>query len=130
MSPSKIPIGETLRKHRIKTLSKGLRATAADLGIAPAHLTDIEKGRRNPSDDLLKRIAKLYCIDEATLRAGWGKADSVVGEIASSTPTNAAKAPELLRAAKNLDAEQWDALINQAKSLAEKTARKSTRKKP
>jgi transcriptional regulator with XRE-family HTH domain len=110
-------------------LGKGLRETARMLDIAPAHLTDIEKGRRSPSEELLLRIVKVYGIDEATLRAGWGKAETVVGEIASSSPTAAAKAPDLLRAAKGLDAAQWDALIAQARGMAAKKTRKPSRPK-
>lgn len=125
--PRPQPIGELLREQRVAVLGKGLRETAALLDIAPAHLTDIEKGRRNPSEELLLRIVKIYGIDEATLRSGWGKAETVVGEIASRTPTTAAKAPELLRAANNLAPEQWDALIAQAKRMAGKVRKKSPR---
>lgn len=75
------------------------------------------------------RIVTIYDIDEATLRAGWGKADAIVAEVASKTPTTAAKAPELLRAARDLNPDQWDALIAQAKVLAKKTARKDQSKK-
>ena len=126
--PSSEPIGETLRRHRVEVLGKGLRETAKLLDIAPAHLTDLEKGRRTPSEDLLLRFVKLYEVDEATLRSGWGKAETVVGEIASKTPTTAAKAPELLRAASDLDSDQWDALIKQARSMASKAKRKSAKK--
>jgi transcriptional regulator with XRE-family HTH domain len=123
------PIGEVLRARRVEVMGKGLRETASTLEIAPAHLTDIEKGRRSPSEELLLRIAKVYSVDEATLRAGWGKAETVVGEIASSSPTAAAKAPDLLRAAKGLDAAQWDALIAQARGMAAKKTRKPSRPK-
>ncbi len=112
------PIGERLRQRRVEVLGKGLRETAKVLEIAPAHLTDIEKGRRNPSEELLLRISRVYQIDEATLRAGWGKAQTVVGQIASQSPTTAEKVPELLRAASNLRPEQWDALIKQARKMA------------
>lgn len=120
-------IGETLRRKRVDTLGLGLREMARRLDIAPAHLTDLEKGRRTPSEDLLMRIARGYGIEEAVLRAGWGKAETIVGEIASQSPTTAAKAPELLRAASTLNAEQWNALIRQARALAGKPSR---RKKP
>lgn len=121
------PIGETLRRRRVEILGLGLREMARRLDIAPAHLTDLEKGRRTPSEDLLMRIAREYGIEQAVLRAGWGKAETIVGEIASQSPTTAAKAPELLRAASTLDTDQWDALIRQAKALAGKPSR---RKKP
>lgn len=124
------PIGEVLRARRVEVMGKGLRETASLLGVAPAHLTDIEKGRRSPSHDLLLRIVKVYGIDEATLRAGWGKAETVVGEIASSSPTAAAKAPDLLRAAQGLDASQWDTLIAQARAMAGKQAKSSKRPRP
>ena len=123
------PIGDLLREQRIEKLGKGLREMAKLLDIAPAHLTDLEKGRRTPSEDLLRRIASAYAIEEATLRAGWGKAETDVGEIASSNAVNATKVPELLRAAKDLDASQWDALITQARKLATK-ASGTTRKHP
>ncbi|MBL4810074.1 MAG: helix-turn-helix transcriptional regulator [Phycisphaerales bacterium] len=121
------PIGEIIRHQRTEVLMVGLRDMAKLLEIAPAHLTDIEKGRRSPSEALLLRITIQYKIDEATLRAGWGKAESDVGEIASSNAINAAKAPELLRAAKDLDAKHWDALISQARTMADKVARKTTK---
>lgn len=126
-SPESKPIGEVLRSHRVETLGRGLREMAKLLDIAPAHLTDIEKGRRSPSEDLLMRIASAYDIDQATLRAGWGKAQTDVGEIASSNATNAAKVPELLRAAKHLDGADWDVLIAQAQNLARKTKKTTTR---
>lgn len=125
--PSRPPIGELLRERRTSVLGKGLREMAKLLDIAPAHLTDIEKGRRSPSEELLLRIARCYDLDEATLRAGWGKAETVVGEIASSSPTTAAKAPELLRAARDLDAKQWDSLIEQARKMAGKLGKPAKR---
>jgi transcriptional regulator with XRE-family HTH domain len=90
------------------------------LDIAPAHLTDLEKGRRTPSEQLLVRIGKHYGIDEAVLRAGWRRPEGIVGEIASQDATTAAKVPEFLRKARTLTAEQWDVLINQARRLSSK----------
>lgn len=113
-----IPIGDRLRKLRIEVLNRGLRETAGLLNIAPAHLTDIEKGRRSPSESLLGRIAKVYRIAEAELRSGWSKPEAVVGEIASQSATTAAKVPQFLREARNLSPEQWDRLIKQAGKMA------------
>lgn len=89
------------------------------LDIAPAHLTDIEKGRRAPSEELLVRIQKHYKLDEATLRSGWNKPQSIVEEVASQDRTTAAKVPEFLRTARGLTSEQWDRLIRQAKKMTE-----------
>ncbi len=88
------------------------------LDIAPAHLTDIEKGRRNPSDSLLKRISDRYGIAEPELRAGWSKADGIVGEVATQDAMTAEKVPEFLRTARKLSPEQWDRLIGQARRMA------------
>ena len=114
-------VGELLRKQRIEVLNKGLREMAKLLDIAPAHLTDLEKGRRTPSEDLLVRMVKQYDIDEAMLRAGWSKPEEIVGEVASQDATTAAKVPELLRKARKLTPEQWDVLINQAAKMGGKS---------
>lgn len=121
--------GAVLRRHRIETLGRGLREMAALLDIAPPHLTDIEKGRRSPSEDLLMRIARVYGLDEAMLRAGWKKPQGVVREIASQDATAAEKVPELLRSARSLNAQQWDQLIAQARTLAARSKRTPKRKK-
>lgn len=114
------PIGDRMRRQRVEVLQKSLRQTATDLGIAPAHLTDIEKGRRSPSEALLVRIAKTYRMDEQSLRKAWGKMNAVVGEVFGESDTTAAKVPEFLRTARDLSADQWDSLIEQAKSMASK----------
>lgn len=111
------PIGDLLRRRRVETLNKGLREMAKELGIAPAHLTDLEKGRRTPSDDLLLRIAKAYGINEAELRAGWSRAQAIVGEVATQDALTAEKVPEFLRTARKLSPDQWDKLIEQARKM-------------
>ena len=105
-------------------LKKGLREMARILSIAPAHLTDLEKGRRTPSEGLLKKIAAAYGMPEADLRSGWQRADAVVAEVANQDATTAEKVPEFLRTARKLTSDQWDKLIGQAKSMAERPPRK------
>lgn len=116
--PSSLPIGEVLRVRRVEGLKKGLRETARLLNIAPAHLTDIEKGRRNPSEELLMRICRVYGLAEAELRAGWSRPEAIVDEVASQDAVTAAKVPEFLRTARNLTPEQWNNLIRQAERMA------------
>ena len=111
------PIGEVLRARRVETLKKGLREMARILSIAPAHLTDLEKGRRTPSEGLLKKISIAYGIAEADLRSGWQRAAAVVAEVANQDPTTAEKVPEFLRTARKLTPEQWDRLIGQARRM-------------
>lgn len=121
------PIGEVLRKRRVEVLNKGLREMAKLLDIAPAHLTDLEKGRRNPSEELLVKIATQYGIAEAELRTGWQRADVIVAEVANQDATTAAKVPEFLRTARDLTDQQWDHLIAQAQKLAKHPGNKSSK---
>jgi transcriptional regulator with XRE-family HTH domain len=118
-SESTPPIGEFLRHRRVEDLHRGLREMAKLLGITPPHLTDIEKGRRSPSEDLLMRISRTYDIDEAALRAGWSKPQAIVGEVASQDPVTAEKVPEFLREARNLTTDQWNKLIRQARRMTD-----------
>lgn len=117
---SKKPIGEILRTQRIEVLGKGLREMAQELSIAPAHLTDLEKGRRNPSEALLLRMAKAYRISEAELRSGWSRAETIVNEIATQDAVTAEKVPAFLRTARKLTPEQWDKIIKQADNMGTK----------
>ncbi len=123
-SKEKQPIGEVLRARRVEVLKKGLREMAAILAIAPAHLTDIEKGRRTPSQDLLMRICRAYGIPEADLRSGWSRADVVVAEVATQDPVTAEKVPEFLRTARKLTPKQWDDLIDQARRMSSRKTEK------
>lgn len=117
---NKKPIGDVLRTKRIEVLNKGLREMARELDIAPAHLTDLEKGRRSPSEGLLLRIAKSYRVSEAELRAGWSRAETIVNEVATQDAVTAEKVPVFLRTARKLTSEQWDKLIKQADSISSK----------
>lgn len=110
-------VGELMRQRRSEVLNKGLREMAKILDIAPAHLTDLEKGRRTPSEDLLMRISRHYGIEQATLRAGWSKPEEIVKEVASQDATTAEKLPQFLRSARRLSPSQWDQLIDAAKRL-------------
>ena len=123
-SKEKPPIGDVLRARRVEVLKKGLREMAAILTIAPAHLTDIEKGRRTPSQDLLMRICRAYGIPEADLRSGWSRADVVVVEVATQDSVTAEKVPEFLRTARKLTPKQWDDLIDQARRMSSRKTEK------
>jgi transcriptional regulator with XRE-family HTH domain len=116
--PDPAIIGEKLRTRRVEVLNKGLREMAKLLNIAPAHLTDIEKGRRSPSEELLLRIAEQYQVEEEDLRTAWAKADEIVKQVATQDGTTARKVPAFLRTARNLTPEQWDKLIKQAEKMA------------
>lgn len=112
-----VPIGERLRRQRVDVLGKSIRDVAKLLDSAPIHLSDIETGRRAPSDELLVKIAKVYGLAEAELRSGFSKPEAVVAEVASESTIAAEKVPEFLRTARGLSAAQWDTLIKQARKI-------------
>lgn len=116
--PQQLPIGERLRLRRVDVLRKSLRDIARQLDSAPIHISDIETGKRTPSEELLLKIAKVYGLSEAELRAGFARPEMIVGEVASESAVAAEKVPAFLRTARGLSAEQWDALIKQAKKLS------------
>lgn len=110
-------VGERLRSRRVQQLGKSVREMARLLDTAPIHVSDIETGKRTPSEDLLVRIAAAYGIPEAELRAGFARPEAIVGEVASESAVAAEKVPEFLRTARGLSASQWDTLIRQARKL-------------
>jgi len=112
-----VPIGERLRRQRVDVLGKSIRDVAKLLDSAPIHLSDIETGRRDPSEELLVKIAKVYGLPEAELRSGFSKPEAVVAEVASESTIAAEKVPEFLRTARGLSAAQWDTLIKQARKI-------------
>jgi transcriptional regulator with XRE-family HTH domain len=62
-------LGDRLRELRGEH-DLSLRELAKKLGgVTAAHLSDIEFGRRYPSDDLLAKMAGFFKVNEAELRA-------------------------------------------------------------
>ena len=113
-------MAERLRRQRVEVLQKGLRDMARTLVISAAYLTDIEKGHRVPSEDLLRRMAVAYSLSEAELRAAWSRPEAIVKEIASQDAVTIQKVPQFLRTARHLSAEEWNAIITQARKMARK----------
>lgn len=54
--PRGLTLGDTIRKLRLKT-GIALREMARRVGVSASHQSDIEHGRRMPSDELLQKIA-------------------------------------------------------------------------
>jgi transcriptional regulator with XRE-family HTH domain len=119
--PSSLPIGDRLRTQRVDVLGKSIRDVAKLVDCAPIHLSDIETGKRVPSEELLVRIARVYQLTESELRAGFSRPEAIVAEVASESTVAAKKVPEFLRTARGLTTEQWDSLIKQAKKISGQT---------
>ena len=105
--------GETIREMREAQIM-GLRVAANHLGISPAYLSRIERGReRPPKPDLVKRMATLLGGDPDLLFRLADSTDPDLAEYIHLTPN----VPEFLRAAKavGLTSEDFEALIEEIK---------------
>ncbi|MBA3913966.1 MAG: helix-turn-helix domain-containing protein [Acidobacteriales bacterium] len=60
-------LGQRIRELRDQQ-DVSLREFAKKINATPAHLSDIELGRRYPSDALLKRIADVFKLDMSDLQ--------------------------------------------------------------
>ena len=63
MNENEMAFGKFIEEKR-KALGLTLRGFAAELDIAPAYMSDIEKGRRYPPDKKLDDIAKILKLNE------------------------------------------------------------------
>ena len=105
--------GETIREMR-EAQAVGLRAAAGHLGISPAYLSRIERGReRPPRPELVTRIATLLGGDPDLLFRLADSTDPDLAEYIHFTPN----VPEFLRTAKamNLTSEDFEVLIEEVK---------------
>lgn len=105
--------GSTIREMR-EAQKMGLRAAADRLGISPAYLSRIERGKeRPPKPELVKRLATLLGGDPDLLFRLAASTDPDLAEFLHGTPN----APEFLRVAKALDltSEDFEILIAQVK---------------
>lgn len=63
MNENEMTFGKFIEERR-KALGLTLRGFASELDIAPAYMSDIEKGRRYPPDKKLDEIAKILKLNE------------------------------------------------------------------
>lgn len=92
----------------------GLRAAAECLGISPAYLSRIERGKENPpKPDVIKRIATLLGGDPDLLFRLAESTDPLLAEYIHQVPN----VPEFLRTAitQNLNSEDFELLIERIK---------------
>lgn len=63
MNENEMAFGKFIEERR-KALGLTLRGFASELDIAPAYMSDIEKGRRYPPDKKLDEIAKILKLND------------------------------------------------------------------
>ena len=107
-----------MRRKRVDVLDKSVRDIARLLDTAPIHVSDIETGKRTPSEELLLKIARVYGVAEAELRAGFTRPEAVVVEVASENAGAAEKVPALMRKARGFSVRQWDSLLKSAEDIS------------
>jgi len=105
--------GEIIREMR-EAQDMGLRAAAERLGISPAYLSRIERGKeRPPKPDVIKRLATLLGGDPDLLFRLAESTDPDLAEYIHLMPN----VPEFLRTAisQKLTSEDFEALIEEIK---------------
>ena len=116
--------GDTIREMR-EAQKLGLRTTAEQLGISPAYLSRIERGRENPPrPELIRRIAALLGGDADVLFRLADSTDPELADYVNSTP----KVPEFLRTAMSarLSSDDFQRLIDQIHESSSTTSKKRT----
>ena len=105
--------GETMREIR-EAQGMGLRTAAERLGISPAYLSRVERGKeRPPRPDLVKRMATLLGGDPDLLFRLAESTDPDLAEYIHRIPN----VPEFLRTAREMEltSEDFDALIEEVR---------------
>jgi transcriptional regulator with XRE-family HTH domain len=118
--------GETIREMR-EAQKLGLRTAAERLGISPAYLSRIERGRENPPrPELIRRIAALLGGDADVLFRLADSTDPELAEYVNSIP----KLPEFLRTAMaaRLSSDDFQRLIDQIQTESSSTTSKKRSK--
>ncbi len=91
--------------NRLKSLLEEMKVPkgkfAASLGVKPSHITNLLKGESNPSDRLIKSMAKEYSVNEEWLRTGIGERVEP-GKISLIRIEPLPTIPELLKAAEQI----------------------------
>ncbi|MCR4411658.1 MAG: helix-turn-helix domain-containing protein [Thermoguttaceae bacterium] len=107
--------GQFLREKREGRYS--LRQFAKLVGVSPTYLSQVEQGKLlPPTADRVKRMAELLGENPDEWIAMAGRVPEDLPEIIQQQPT---EAPELLREASGLTAEQWRILRQTARKMKE-----------
>lgn len=74
-------IAEELKRLR-KSRDMNLDEVGEKVGVSGVFISNIERGKRVPSDNLIEKLADVYGIEELDLYEGFGKVpESIINEI-------------------------------------------------
>lgn len=124
MGENGMTFGKFIRERRA-ALGKSLRSVAAEIEMAPAYLSDVEKGNRWPPSKYLKKLAEVLQIPESEMNTYY----DLVGEVREGDypdltdyigKTDLARVA--LRVARDNDIpnEKWQAFIDDINSHSKK----------
>jgi len=74
-----------LRKLR-EQRGESLRAAASELGVAPSHLSRLERGEKSPSEELRRRAAHYYGVSEDSVTLDEGRIPDDIVQILRMHP--------------------------------------------
>jgi len=124
MDENEMTFGKFVRERR-EALGKSLRSVAAEIEMAPAYLSDIEKGNRWPPSKYLKKLAEVLQISDEDMNTYYDLVGEVrEGEYPDLTEyigkTNLARVA--LRAARDNDIpdEKWQEFIDEINTQSKK----------
>lgn len=77
-------IADELKRLR-KSRDMNLDEVGEKVGVSGVFISNIERGKRVPSDNLIEKLAEVYDIEELDLYEGFGKVpESIINEIIHS----------------------------------------------
>ena len=124
MSKDEMTFGSFIRSKREVT-GKSLRSVAADIEMAPAYLSDVEKGNRWPPVKYLEKLAEVLGINGEDLSIYY----DLAGEIREGSypdlteyigKTDIARVALRKARDKNISAEKWQLFIDDINSSDDK----------
>jgi transcriptional regulator with XRE-family HTH domain len=83
--PTTQTLGKAIQEAR-RACDKTLRDLAKEIGCAPSFISDIENGKRNPSEDVLRNIAKAVGCSYEELKGHDTRVDASFKELVRQEP--------------------------------------------
>lgn len=96
-------VGNFLRELR-QAQKRSLRTTAADLGLAPSHLSRLERGERTCSSSLSQRLANYYGVSPELIDLAEGRLPHDIVTILAEHPEELTRLRELYGATSSHEA--------------------------